>query len=312
LKNKNLIYLLMVLVAVSWGGAFNAAKFALADLQPFTVAFFRFGITAAILIPLNFSMLRKTKVEKRGLLEFFLLGLTGVFGYNAFFLTGMQFTSPVNGSLIVAASPIVTTLLAAPFLSEKITLNKLSGAALSFFGVALVVSGGTLYNLLTLQVNRGDALLLGGMLSWSIYAIVGKKSMGRYSPMITTTYGIAFGALLLLPAALLTDPGFGSLSGIGWPAATAVFYLAVIASVLAFYWWNQGVDKMGAGPASVFLNLIPVTTMIVSLFFREPVVLTQVAGCILVIAGVTLATQQLHRRPENRKGSVRPLADPKT
>lgn len=289
----------MVLVAVSWGGAFNAAKFALADLHPFTVAFFRFAITTAILIPLNFSLLLKTKVEKRGLIGFFLLGLTGVFGYNAFFLTGMQYTSPVNGSLIVAASPMVTTLLAAPLLQENITLKKLSGAVLSFFGVALVVSGGSLHNLLSLQVNRGDLLLLGGMLSWSLYAIVGKKSMGRYSPMITTTYGIAFGALLLLPAALLTDPGFGSLSAIRWPAATAVLYLAVVASVLAFYWWNQGVNAMGAGPASVFLNLIPVTTMIVSLFFREPVVLTQVAGCVLVIAGVTLTTQQFRRRPEN-------------
>ncbi|MEW5785963.1 MAG: DMT family transporter [Bacillota bacterium] len=308
MRNTNLIYLLMVLVAIFWGGTFNAATFALKDLEPFTVAFFRFAITVLFLAPLSRRALATAKVSKRDLCGFFLMGLTGVFAYNAFFLTGMRFTSAVNGSLIVSASPMVTTLLAIPFLHEKITMTKLSGFLLSFLGVTLVVSGGSLYNLLALQVNKGDLIILGGMLSWSLYALVGKRVMSRFSPLVTTTYSILFGALLLLPCALLSDPGFKSLAHASWPALSAVLYMAIFASVLAFLWWNQGVDRLGAGPASIFLNLIPVATMVISLFFREPVVLTQVLGCLLVIAGISLTASKV-RVGKRGDGSFASIAD---
>jgi drug/metabolite transporter (DMT)-like permease len=285
----------MVLVAFFWGGAFNAAKFALSDISPLTAAFFRFALTALILLPFSFRELARTKLKSRDWLDFFLLGLTGVFGYNVFFLVGMQTTSPINGSLIVSASPMVTTLLAFPILREKIAAGHLGGILLSFGGVCLVVSGGSLRSLLSLQVNRGDLLMLGAMLSWSLYAIVGKKVMGRRSPVVSTSYGIAAGTLLLLPFALFGDPGFGSLAGAGWPAFSAILYLSVFASVLGFLWWNRGVSFLGAGRASVFLNLIPVATMVISLFFRDPIVLSQIAGCVLIIGGVTMTARQKNK-----------------
>ncbi|NLA12345.1 MAG: DMT family transporter, partial [Firmicutes bacterium] len=65
-------------------------------------------------------------------------------------------------------------------------------------------------------------------------------------------------------------------------------YLALIGSVLAYFWWNKGVATLGAGHAAIFINFIPVATIIISLFFREPVGLTQAAGCLLIIVAVML------------------------
>ena len=302
-KDNKMIYLLMLLVAFSWGGAFNAAAFALADIPPLTVAFFRFALATVILLPVSLISGAGIPSRKDSWLGFFLLGLTGVAAYNTFFLTGMQATSPVNGSLIVAASPMVTAVLAALFLKEIFTLRQLGGVLLSFTGVALVASGGSLQNLLALQINRGDSLLLGAMFSWSLYAIVGKSVMARSSPLASTTYGCMIGALLLLPFALAGDPGFSSLAHARLPAVLAVLYLALIASVLAFWWWNQGVSALGAGRASVFLNLIPVSTMVISLFLGEAIFITQLAGCALVISGVTL-TAQLQAQPRVDKAAA--------
>ena len=119
MPNNKLIYLLMVLVAFFWGGTFNAAGFALADFHPLTIAFLRFAIATVILLLIGRREIFSTPVKKKDWLNFFLLGLTGIFAYNAFFLYAMKYTSPINGSLIVAINPIVTAILATLFLKKS-------------------------------------------------------------------------------------------------------------------------------------------------------------------------------------------------
>lgn len=290
-KNK-LIYLLMVLVAFFWGGTFNAAGFALAEFHPLTIAFIRFTIATVILLFIGRREIFSTPVNKNDWLNFFFLGLTGIFAYNAFFLYAMKYTSPVNGSLIAAVNPIVTAILATLLLKEKFTARLAGGALLSIIGVVLVISGGSWQTIRSLEFNFGDILTLCSVISWSFYAIIGKKVSNSFSPVITTFYSFLTGTLLLLPFGLFCKPGPAALPGAGWPAIAAVLYLALIGSSLAFLWWNKGVAVLGASRSSIFINLIPVATIIISLFFNEPITPVQIAGCILVISAVMLTADR--------------------
>lgn len=290
MPDNKLIYVLMVLVAFFWGGTFNAAGFALADFHPLTIAFFRFAIATAVLFLLGHREIVKTPIKKKDWLNFVLLGLTGIFAYNAFFLYAMKYTSPVNGALIVGINPIVTAILATILLKEKFTARLAGGALLSFLGVVLVISEGSWRVLSSLELNAGDILTLGSVVSWSLYAIVGKKVSDSFSPMITTFYGFLTGTVILMPFGLLSKPGPAAFAQAGWPAVAAVLYLALIASVLAFLWWNRGVAVLGASRSSIFVNLIPVATIVISLFFHETITPVQIAGCLLVIGAVMLAT----------------------
>ena len=290
MPNNKLIIILMVLVAFFWGGTFNAAGFALADFHPLTIAFFRFAIATAVLFLLGCREILGTPIKKRDWLNFVLLGLTGIFAYNAFFLYAMKYTSPVNGALIVGINPIVTAILATILLKEKFTARLAGGALLSFLGVALVISEGSWKVIRSLELNFGDILTLGSVLSWSLYAIVGKKVSDSFSPMITTFYGFLTGTVILMPFGLLSKPGPAAFARAGRPAIAAVLYLALIASVLAFLWWNKGVAILGASRSSIFVNLIPVATIVISLFFHETITPVQIAGCLLVIGAVMLAT----------------------
>lgn len=289
MPNNKLIYLLLALSAFIWGGTFNAAGFALTGFHPLSVALIRFTIATIVLLFIGHREIFSTPVKKSDWLYFFLLGLTGIFAYNVFFMYAMKYTSAVNGSLITAINPIVTALLATLLLKEKFTGRLAGGALLSILGVALVISAGSREVITALKFNAGDLLTLGSVLSWSLYAITGKKVSDRFSPMITTFYGFLTGTLLLLPFGLGAKPGPVALIHAEKPAVAAILYLALIGSVLAFFWWNKGVSVLGAGRSAAFLNLIPVGTIIVSLFFRETITPVQGAGCALIIGAVTLA-----------------------
>lgn len=304
MPNNKLIYILMILVAFFWGGTFNAAGFALTDFHPLTIAFFRFALATAVLLLLGRREILRTPVKKRDWLNFILLGFTGIFAYNAFFLYAMKYTSPVNGALIVGINPIVTAILAAILLKEQFTARLAGGALLSFLGVALVISGGSWKMFTSLELNFGDVLTLGSVVSWSLYAIVGKIVSDNHSPMITTFYGFLTGTVILLPFGLFSKPGPAAFAEAGWPAIAAVLYLALIASVLAFLWWNKGVAILGASRSSIFVNLIPVATILISLFFHETITPVQIAGCFLVIGAVMLATGQKigGQMPETERG----------
>ncbi|NLA26162.1 MAG: DMT family transporter [Firmicutes bacterium] len=288
--NNRFIFIQMILVAFFWGGTFNAAGFALSGLHPLTIAFLRFAISTAVLLLIGYREIAGTPIKIGDWLNFILLGLTGIFAYNAFFLYAMKYTSPISASLIVAINPIVTAVLASLLLKEKFTLRLAGGALISIIGVMLVISEGSWQLISSLKFNFGDILTLGSVISWSLYAIVGKRVSDSFSPLITTFYGFLTGTIILMPFGLLSKPGLAALPEAGWPAIGAVLYLALIASVLAFVWWNKGVAALGASRSSIFINLIPVATITISLFFRETITAVQIAGGILVIGAVMLTT----------------------
>lgn len=290
-------YLLLVLVPIFWGGAFVAAKFVVHQLPPFTVATIRFALATFCLLPLMYYQDREKKnwLRKEDLSGLLILGLTGIFGYNALFFCGLQFTSATNGSLIVATNPIITLLLSAIFLSERISWSKALGIIISFTGVIFVITNGKISGILQANYNIGDLMLLGAPLCWAVYSIVGKRVMAKYSPLASTTYACGFGTLMLLPFSLyeLSQKGFGILgqaSFLGW---LAIVYMAVFASVLGFVWWNKGVEKIGASRTSIFTNLVPVSAVVLAfLLLGEQITGGDILGAGLVIAGVYLTTKK--------------------
>ncbi len=66
--------------------------------------------------------------------------------------------------------------------------------------------------------------------------------------------------------------------------------MAFFTSVLGYLWWNQGIKEIGAGKTSLFFNLVPVVTMIISFAVGTPIKVFQVIGAVLVILGVLTAS----------------------
>lgn len=224
----------------------------------------------------------------RQLVGLFSLGLTGIFCYNAVFFTGLKLTTATNGALIVAINPLLTAILSALWLREKVTPTQAAGLLISLAGVAVVVAKGSIEVVARLSFNRGDLIMLGAPLCWALYSIIGKKVLAHFTPLAATAYAALFGAALLAPAAALEQlAGGGALprfSVMGW---LAILQLALLGTVVGFVWWYQGVQSIGTARAAAFVNLVPLFGALqAALFLGERLIPAQLVGGLLVVCGV--------------------------
>jgi drug/metabolite transporter (DMT)-like permease len=284
------LYLGLLLFPIFTGATFNLAAYAVHSFSPSGAAAWRFGIAAVVMLALlamrekgNFGALRRNA----GL--FLLLGIVGVFGFNLLFFVGMKHTSPVNGSLIMATNPLVTTVLAALLLHEKITFRQWAGMLGSLAGVLLVITHGSWEIMRTLSLNSGDLAVLGGNLCWALYGVLGKRFIRASTNLANTTYTMVVGALGLI-AVSVADPNPVALSEIPAGAWGAILFMAVCTSVIGYLVWNRGIAELGASRTSLFFNLVPVVTMIISACTGQTLTSVQLLGALLVIGGVLTAT----------------------
>jgi drug/metabolite transporter (DMT)-like permease len=273
------------------------------EAPPFFAASCRFTIASLILVPLAAWQARKggrtfpLPGNFRQLTGLFSLGLTGVFLYNAVFFTGLKLTSAGNGALIVAINPLVTAILSALWLRERVSAGQAAGLLLSLLGVSVVISRGSLELFSTLAFNRGDLIMLGAPLCWALYSILGKKMLRSFTPLAATAYAACFGALLLVPAALLEHAALGGpLPGFSWLGWLAVLQLALLGTVVGFVWWYEGVQAIGTARAAAFVNLVPLFgTVLAALVLGERIMAAQIWGGFLVVVGVYWGSRQAAR-----------------
>ena len=275
-----------------------AGKWAVREAPPFTVAFLRFAAATAVLFAMIAWNARRgspgSAAAPRGARQWaglLFLGLTGMFLYNFFFLKGLSLTTAANGSLIVSLNPLLTALLSAMLLRERIRPIRVGGLLLALAGVVVVVTDGSPGALGRAPLNPGDFLLLGAPLMWALYTVFGKKVLAYLPPLTATAYAALFGTLLLGPAAILEGPLYRTVSALtpwGW---LSVLQLALLGTVVGFVWWYEGVAELGASRAAVFVYLVPLFgVLLASLVLSEAIGAAKIAGGILIVGGVYAGT----------------------
>lgn len=286
-------YAVLTLVALIWGGTFIVTNLIVLEIPPVLGAFIRFLFSGIVLLVLFFlSKEKRAPLQKDDLVRLFILGLSGIFLYNYFFFYGLKITTPVNGSLIIAANPATTTLLAALYLKEKITLKQIVGIFISFIGVSLVITRGSWEVLAGLCFNRGDLMLLVCMFCWAVFAIVGKETMRRLSPLEAITYATIIGVFLFIPF-IWKPVQEVNLLAIPFSIWAGLLYMSLIASVLAFLLYYQALNEIRASQAAIFVNMVPLFTMILSGLMGQAVLPLQILGGAMIIFGVAITTNMI-------------------
>ncbi len=281
--------LLVLITAFLWSTNFVVGKVLVASIPPWTMTTVRFSVAALCLLPL---LTTRPAAERPPLfphlVPLLVMGLTGVFAFNSVLYTGLRFTTAINATLVNAVSPLVTTLVARAVLGDHLTGRALAGIALSFAGVAGIVSGGSWTHLRGLTFNPGDLLILGGTLLWAIYSVWGKKLLGELSTLAVTTYSTLVGLPFLFAASAI-EMSLGGIPPFTGMHVAALVYLGVGPSVLALLAWNEGVKRLGPGQAMAFYNTIPLFATLQSvLFLGEPVRANQILGGVLILSGAFL------------------------
>lgn len=282
---NTVVWLKLGLTAFFWAMMFHLGKHAVAYMSPLAVGGWRFLLAGAVLLPL---LHWREGIDwpgiRRNALPLLAMALIGICGFNLALFHGLRLTSPVNGALIIALNPAITTLLSALLNGERISARQGIGLALALAGVATVVSHGSLHALLSLAFTGGDLLILVASLSWAVYSTIPRRFVQGLAPLQITTATIVLGGLAMSGVAQLAATDFFVAPPASVAAAIAV--MSLLGSVLAYIWWNEGVGKIGPAKAAIFMNLVPIFATLIGVALGQPLALSQLAGAALVVGGV--------------------------
>lgn len=288
---QRVIYVKLILTMAIWGGTFVIGRIIAQTISPFVAGFGRFAVASIFLwLLISYRKVKLPKLNLRQTLLVICLGLSGVLAYNIFFFLGLKEISASRAGLIIALNPVCITVASRIFFQEKLTYFKWIGVALSLFGAILIITEGNIGTLFSQGIDRGELLIFGCVVSWVIYSLVGKLVMQKFSALVTTTYAIWVGTVLLLPFAIWEQnnrlPDINIFTGLG------LAYLGILATVIAFNWYYEGIQEIGAAKAAIFINLVPMFAIIFgTIFLQESLSAIAFLGGGLVILGVSLVNR---------------------
>lgn len=283
----------LVAATLFWAGNYVVGKIAIAEVSPLSLVYLRWLLA---LVPLFLVAQVVEHPSWRQALRawpwLLALSVFGLAGYNFLLYAALQFTDAFNASLINAFNPALIVLASVLFLRERLSWAGVVGLLLALVGVLVILSKGSLLTLLGAQHNSGDLLMLGAIVSWTAYTIIGRRAPRL--PPITSTALQAFVLVIgLTPVA--------AVQGIDLPQSASglwsVAFIAVFPSLLSYVLWNRALQTIEPAKAGVFLNLITVFAAVLTLLMGQQLALSQVIGGTIVIAGVALANKQAFTRP---------------
>lgn len=282
----------LFITAVIWGGTFIAGRLLSREMSPFSGAFLRFVAASAFLLAvLLWKEKRLPKISLSLVLPLLGLGATGVFAYNFFFLTGLKTVPAGRAALIIAGNPVAITLMARLAFKEPLSPVKFLGVALCLAGAAVVIGHGDPLALFSGAVGLGELAIVGCVLSWTAYTILGKSVMGKMTPLQAVTLSCLIGMALLLPFALAEGLP-GQLARLSITGAASVLFLGVLGTGLGFVWFYQGVQAIGPSRAGVFINFVPVSAAVLGvMLLGETLDASLLTGGTLVLGGVALTNR---------------------
>lgn len=297
------VYIKLLLTAGFWGGTFIAGRVITQNVSPFSAAFLRFAIASVFLIFLTWKLEgRFPKIQKHQILPIMLLGMTGIFSYNFFFFKGLKLIEAGRASVIIANNPIFIALLSAWFFKERLTPLKIAGILISVAGAIVVITRGHVLEILQGNVGMGELYIFGCVASWVTYSLIGKAIMKDLSPLLSVTYSVIVGAVALFLPAYLEGMTRNVLHYPGW-IWLGLFYLGFFGTMLGFFWYYQGIKRIGPMRAGLFINFVPVSAILLGfLLLGEALTPSLLIGLIFVSSGVYLTNRKT--RTESRLGAA--------
>ena len=288
-------YMMLVCASLFWAGNFMIGKFAfLNDIPPLSLVFYRWSLVWIILLPFTYKEIinhKDTILSNLPLL--FFLGLTSVGLFNSFTYLSLIHTQVINSSLFNAAIPAIIILLCFLFKIEKTNKFQILGLIISVCGILTIITKLKLNILLSLNFNKGDLIMIGGVITWGVYSTLLKKKKFTL-PLLTLVHVICtFGLISVLPQ-FLYEFSHGQIIKFDTNLVYVLIFLALFPSIGSYYCWAGAVSIIGANRAGISLSLIPLFSSIMAIvIYHEVFEFFHLIGAILIILGLFLSNKEI-------------------
>jgi drug/metabolite transporter (DMT)-like permease len=281
-------FLYLVTAPLCWSGNVVLARGIHEQIPPVALAFWRWSVALCLLAPLGYRYARQDwPVAVRYWKIMLFLSLTGIAGFNTLLYKAVHTTTAVNSALIQTAMPAVIILISLALFRERVTAAQIAGAVLCIIGATWVVVRGEWVTLLALEFVQGDVLMMLAVILYAFYSTFLRKRPPIH-PVSFMLFTFFLGLLGLFPIYLwerVTVGPFPLRIGV----VSSIVYVAVFPSIVAYFCWNRGIERLGANRGGLFINLIPVFASIFAVFWLgETLQAFHAAGMLLIFSGMLL------------------------
>jgi drug/metabolite transporter (DMT)-like permease len=282
---------LAILATLIWSGNFVIARSVIKDIPPVTLAFYRWLTATFIILPFAWKyFFTELKFVRQRFWFFFLAAVTGVSMFNTFVYIAGHYSTAINMAILgTCTSPIISVILARIFLHEKITGLRITGILVCITGILLLLSKGSIQNLINFRFTNGDWWILAAALTFAIYNVMVKRRPSAMHPVNFLFVVFLLGTIILIPFYLYELNAMGGIE-INFSNIFSILYLGLGASVICFLIWNKAIVALGAGRTALFGNLIPVFSSTEAvILLNEKITTIHIFSFILVVAGLVIA-----------------------
>jgi len=234
--------------------------------------------------------LKKEKIERSDYPRFFAAGLLGV-AFNQFiFLKGLNFTSPIDSSIIVTINPILVMIIASLAIGERITLMRVFGMAVGASGALLIILNRGVISFSS-EHFLGNIMIFLSTFAYAGYLVVAKPLMQKYDP-ITVMRGVFFVGLLFV-----APLGFSDLISNNWAAIPtsiwgSIFFVLLGSTFLAYLLMSWGLRQVRATTVSIYNYTQPVIASFVAVIVGQDIIDTpKIIATVMVFVGVYLVSR---------------------
>lgn len=284
--------LLAISSTIIWSGNFIVSRYAIHLAGPMSIALFRWTIATLSMFPFAYKKLKQEwPLFKENKLYFFLMGLVGFSIYNTLIYTAGHYATAINMSLFGSTvNPIVAALLGAWLVNEKLHWKNISGIFLCIIGTLYLLTKGDINNIFSFQFGKGDLWMIGAGICFGSYNVfVKKKPIGISNNSFLLCLFI-IGATLLLPGALY-EMKYVQPVVYNTHLLWVVLYIGIGNSTISYLIWNNAIQRIGAGKASLFLTLGPILSSVEAvLFLNERFNKAQIISGVIIISGIIINT----------------------
>ncbi|MBK0002289.1 MULTISPECIES: DMT family transporter [unclassified Erwinia] len=281
-------FMFPLLAVLIWSINAIVSKMSASAIDPAAISFYRWLIALVVLAPFALpGVWRHRQQIAQVWWKLLILGLLGMVLYQSLAYFAAHSVSALFMGILNALIPLLTVLLSIFILRLAPTVGILLGSVLSFGGLVWLVSQGNPAQLLTHGMGKGELMMFAASTSYALYGVLTKRWAIPLPNWQSLWMQILFGVLLLTPGFLMAPDVSLNMHNI-----PLVLFAAIPASIIAPFVWIQGVMRLGASTASIFMNLAPIFTAVIAVgFLHESLHAYHFIGGGVTLLGVILAQQ---------------------
>jgi drug/metabolite transporter (DMT)-like permease len=292
-KDKIYAYAGLIMAVFFWATNTVIARGVVQDVNPMALSFWRWVVAFMVILPFSVKSLSKDAHEiKTNKFRLAILSFFSVTVYNSLLYTAAHYTTALNMSIAAAAFPTITIVIAWLVIHEIPSGSQLVGVVISAVGMLSLIVQGSFENLYNLKFNYGDLMVVGAVISWSIYSVYLRRYKIHIEPISFLTMTIILGSIFIMPFyawEILETRTFS----VNLRVFPIILFVGIFPSILSYFWWNNGIAKVGPGISSMFYYLLPLFAAILAcIFLGEQIKVFHVLGGTLIFSGLYLAIKR--------------------